>query len=485
MAFTFLLSKQKRAVTSMWLRKVLPCILLAIALVLPTSAIAGKGEALRLQERMNELLPSGSRWALTVISQATGKEIMSIVSAKDEPLIPGSLIKLITAGAVLDSAESLDGLKMKTSIFHSGALARETLDGNIYLTGRGNALLTASDLKAVAEKISGAGIKRITGDIIADDTFFDTREMERSGKGTGDAPAGALGLDLHTMAVIVTPAEPGNPPKGIVEPPNDTVKLAVEARTSAESRSTIRVAQIDDTSYRVTGTIPADSAPLKQRFALQDPALYAAGALGTSLNQIKVKVEGKTKKGKTPGDAKLLAEIEGPDLQKMVRDMNVNSLNVVADNLLLLLGAEKYGKPGTREKGVKTASDFLGSLGLSAKEATISDGSGLSRKNRVTAKFMANYLQKIAGKKWFQGFRDSLPRAGIDGTLKDIGYRNEKFRVKSGRLENVFALAGYGVDANNKDMAFAFIVNAPGAGVLRVEQSGAEVMRYLATEGIQ
>lgn len=469
----------------MRLCKALSRIVLAIALVLPATAIAGKGETLRLQEKVESLLPHNARWALTVIDLATGKEIANIGSAKDEALIPGSLIKLLTAGAAFEAAGTRGGLDMKTAILHNGNLAGGTLTGNLYLAGKGNALLAASDLREVAEKLAAAGVKRITGDIIADDMFFDTRGLERSSKGTGHAPAGALGLDLHTIAVIVTPTAPGKPPRIIVEPPNDTVRLAVEARTVTDSKSSIRVTRIDDTAYRVSGTIPADSAPLKQRFALQDPALYAAGAFKYSLQQVEVKFEGKTKKGRTPQDAKLLAGIDGPDLQKLVRDMNVNSLNVVADNLLLLLGAERYGGPGTREKGLMAVNDFLGSLGLSAKEAAIADGSGLSGGNRVTAKFMADYLRRVAEKNWFQSFLGSLPRAGIDGTLREIGYRNERFRAKSGRLENAFALAGYGVSANNKDLAFAIIINAPGAGVLHLEWCGAEVMRYLATEGIQ
>lgn len=469
----------------MHLPKVLLLIILAFALVLPATAIAGQGENLLLRERVNDLLPHGSRWALTVIDLATGREIASIGSAQDEPLIPGSLIKLVIAGALLDGAETRGGLAMKTAILHDGTLAGGALKGNLYLAGRGNPLLAASDLKEAAEKIAKAGIKSITGDIIADDTFFVTNGLERGRTGAGYAPAGALGLNLHTVAVTVTPTEPGKPPEVTVEPPNDTVRLAIAARSAAEPTTTIHVIQLDDASYRVTGTVPADAAPVKRRFALQDPALYAAGALKTSLNQVKVKVGGNAGKGKTPEGAKLLAEIEGPDPQTLVREMNVHSLNVVADNLLLLLGAERYGGPGTREKGLRAANDFLRSLGLSAGEATMVDGSGLSGENRVTAKFMAQYLQKVAEKNWFQAFRDSLPRAGADGTVKDIGYRNEKFRVKSGRLENAFALAGYGADAKNRQMAFAFIVNVPGSGVLHLEQCGAEVMRYLAAERIQ
>ena len=87
---------------------------------------------------------------------------------------------------------------------------------------------------------------------------------------------------------------------------------------------------------------------------------------------------------------------------------------------------------------------------------------------------------RVARKPWFPALRDSLPRAGMDGTLKDIGYRNDQFRAKTGRLENVFALAGFGKDAKGREIAFAYVVNVPGGAALNLEQSGAEVMRFLA-----
>jgi D-alanyl-D-alanine carboxypeptidase len=98
---------------------------------------------------------------------------------------------------------------------------------------------------------------------------------------------------------------------------------------------------------------------------------------------------------------------------------------------------------------------------------------------------MARYLAAVAKKPWFETFFNALPQAGIEGTLKEIGYKNERFRVKSGRLENAFALAGYGVDWRGRDIAFAYIVNIPGGAALNLERSGAEVMRYLAEEVLE
>lgn len=438
-----------------------------------------------LQNRLTDLLPNNARWALVVLDLRSGKEVTAVGNALQEPLIPGSLVKLFTAGAVLDHVVKKGILDMKTVILHDGTIKDGTLSGNLYLKGSGNALLSFEDIKKAANRLNHRGIGKITGDIIADDSRFDARGLARNRTGAGYAPAGALGLDLHTVSVTVTPSEPGKAPLVKGEPPNDSVRLAISARTTASAISTLKITQIADRSFQVTGNMPPDAAVSRQRFSLKEPALYAAGTLKDALQQAGVKVHGEAKKSNTPQDAKQLVEMDGPDLHKLLRDMNVNSLNVVADNLLLVLGAERSGAPGTREKGANAIRDFLDSLGLPDEGVTLADGSGLQDNNRVTARFTAQYLQRVSPKPWFASFRDSLPRVGMDGTVKEICYRNERFRVKTGRLENAYAMAGYGVDANSRDMAFAFIVNVPGAGFLHLEQCGAEVMRYLGPEGLQ
>jgi len=119
-------------------------------------------------------------------------------------------------------------------------------------------------------------------------------------------------------------------------------------------------------------------------------------------------------------------------------------------------------------------------------DVTIADGSGLSEADRVTSRFMARFLQKISKHPWFTQFEGSLPVAGVDGTLKDIGFTDSRFRAKTGKLENAFGLAGYGINnKTGKKIAFSYIVNIPGADVMGIDKTGAEVMRYLASEGVQ
>lgn len=168
-------------------------------------------------------------------------------------------------------------------------------------------------------------------------------------------------------------------------------------------------------------------------------------------------------------------------LQRLLRDMNVHSRNRTAERLFLRLGELRFGGEPTGEKGEKAVGEFLDGLGLPPGGVTLVDGAGLSRENRVTAGFVARYLAGIAGKPWSGRFRKTLPRAGREGTVKDIGYADSRFRVKSGRLDDAFALAGYGVAPGGREVAFAFIVNAhAGRKITDRRHSRGMVVRMIA-----
>jgi D-alanyl-D-alanine carboxypeptidase/D-alanyl-D-alanine-endopeptidase (penicillin-binding protein 4) len=445
-----------------------------LSLAIPVSAREIKGNL--AEDRVSILLPHNSHWSLCVVDAGNGEEVLSVGNSVTELLTTGSLIKLFVSGAILEVVSP----DLNCTVAYDGSIVDGVLAGNIYLRGKGNAFLSAADLRRAAGKVSLAGIKAITGSIVADDTFFDTDGFRRTRKGPGYAAVSALGLDLHTLAVTVSPSETGKPPKVNLEPSYDGMRMAVSAMTTKTAATTLRVIQLDDVSYRITGNIPTNSGPLKWRFALADPALFAGGVFRTLLHEQGIRGGGEVRKGKTPTSTKVIVEIPGPPIRQLLREMNFHSLNVVADNLLLTLGACGNAERGTKEKGLKAVTEFLSLSGLPMNEVKMADGSGLSSENRATAHFMALYLAKVAGKPWFGDFYNSLPRTGIEGTAANIGYRNEKFRIKTGILEDVFALAGFGADGKGRDIAFAYIVNVPGGGVMNLERSGAEVMKLLS-----
>jgi D-alanyl-D-alanine carboxypeptidase len=168
------------------------------------------------------------------------------------------------------------------------------------------------------------------------------------------------------------------------------------------------------------------------------------------------------------------------ELIDILSDMNVHSRNSTAQNLAVSLGERRFGAPGTRAKGNRAVCTFLNSLDLPSGGAVIADGCGLNRGNGMTAGFIADYLYKVSKKPWFDSFRETLPRPGLEGTVKRIGYTDQRFRVKTGSLNDVFALAGYGVNAAGREFSFAFIANSKNGRLFDRWHSRGALLRLLA-----
>lgn len=220
--------------------------------------------------------------------------------------------------------------------------------------------------------------------------------------------------------------------------------------------------------------------------------LFTTGAVldyaergGTILKTVNVgrKIVRKGKRRKWKAIQRTIEIRDQEQLCRVLRDMNVHSRNLVAQNLADCLGERNFGPPATRYKGARAVSDFLNTFDLPVGEAIIADGCGLMRQNRVTARFMSRYLREVAKRPWFDRFRETLPRPGLEGTVKRIGFTDERFRVKTGHLYDVFALAGYGIDANGRDFSFAFMVNVKKGRAIDRNHSMGRIMSLLA-EGV-
>lgn len=169
----------------------------------------------------------------------------------------------------------------------------------------------------------------------------------------------------------------------------------------------------------------------------------------------------------------------GLRLDRYLRQMNVHSVNRMAEHLFQRLGEERFGPPVTPVKGARAIALYLAGFDLPAGGLTVVDGSGLSRQNRVTARVMAGYLEQVSRRPWFPRFLATLPRAGVEGTVRDLGYVNRRFRIKSGRLDDAFSLAGFASDRDGREVVFVFLVNFPGKATDRRHSRG-YLLRLLA-----
>jgi D-alanyl-D-alanine carboxypeptidase/D-alanyl-D-alanine-endopeptidase (penicillin-binding protein 4) len=141
--------------------------------------------------------------------------------------------------------------------------------------------------------------------------------------------------------------------------------------------------------------------------------------------------------------------------------INKVSQNLHAEILLRLLGREK-GTGGTVQAGIEVLRGFLNNAGISGDDYAFYDGSGLSRENLVTPHAVVELLRYASTQPWGKEFRDSLPAAGVDGSLadrcKDLDPAAHVY-AKTGSLGGVKTLSGYAVTAKGEQVAFSILTN--------------------------
>jgi D-alanyl-D-alanine carboxypeptidase/D-alanyl-D-alanine-endopeptidase (penicillin-binding protein 4) len=163
----------------------------------------------------------------------------------------------------------------------------------------------------------------------------------------------------------------------------------------------------------------------------------------------------------SPTGPLVLGEYQSAPLSEDIQVINKVSQNLHAEILLRLLGREK-GTGGTVQAGLEVLRGFLNNAGISGDDYAFFDGSGLSRENLVTPHAVVQLLQFASNQPWGKEFRDSLPVAGVDGSLADRFKELDSAAhvyAKTGSLGGVKTLSGYAITAKGDRVAFAILSN--------------------------
>jgi D-alanyl-D-alanine carboxypeptidase/D-alanyl-D-alanine-endopeptidase (penicillin-binding protein 4) len=189
-----------------------------------------------------------------------------------------------------------------------------------------------------------------------------------------------------------------------------------------------------------------------------NPPAFAAARLDAALEGLGVTVRLKPRAGVTPPGARVLASVESPPMERLIRLTNKPSDNFFAETLLKDLALQARGV-GTTAAGARIAAGHARRLGA---RATIVDGSGLSRGNRASPASIVRLLSVMYRSDDYDPFVDSLPIAGQDGTLFDRmrrGAARWRCRGKTGTLSNVSALSGYCEAESGDNYAYSILMN--------------------------
>ena len=384
--------------------------------------------------------------------------------------VPASNVKLLTAAAAL--ARLGPDYRFATDFYAEAEARGGVLHGDLYLKGYGDPLFTQERMRDLARRLKLRGVRRVKGDLAADDSFFDARRYGRGWRVGGSirpylAPHGALSLNFSLVSVLVAPGErPGDPARVLLEPPSRALRLESRVKTARGERRRValgrrRVRGRD--VVRVSGRVSVGEEMRTRRVPVTDPMAFAAGAVAAEFERQGIVLEGRVRRAATPPGARLLARNLSPPLGEVVRGLNKHSNNFVAEQILKTLGAETYGAPGTSEKGLRAVRDFLISVGVAAKDFELADGSGLSRMSRVSPRALVALLEAAHNDfRLRPEFMASLAVFGVDGTVrKRRGARaaSRRVRVKTGMLRGVHAFSGYAAAENGEILAFSVLVN--------------------------
>ena len=339
------------------------------------------------------------------------------------PLIPASTTKILTAAVAL--ARLGPDFRYITEVRAAGAPAGGTVGGDVWFMGAGDPLLATADyatvagyhrdprlatpLEALADRIVAAGVRRITGRVVGDESRYDGQRY------------------LPTWS-------PGYITQGAIGP---------------QSALTVNGGFVQWEPREVGAPAPATN---------------AAAVLTALLRARGVTVEGEAGEGRAPAGTTVVAAIDSPPLSDVVGVLLQESDNLTAELLVKELGV-RFGGAGTTAAGLEVVRSTLPSLGLAPEGLTWADGSGLDRSTRLTC----DALQALLGRDGDQGaVSRGLPVAGRNGTLArrfTAGPAAGRIRAKTGSLQGVTGLAGWAATGDGRSMPFALLANdLPGDG---------------------
>ncbi len=427
----------------------------------------------------------------------------------DATYIPASLTKLVTSFSALNKFGS--NFKVTTSIYRTGKIENRTLYGNLYIYGRGDALLSVSDIDYLVEKIIASGIKRITGGIIADDSFFDGQTDRFVYSGDADVvqktqPITSLSLEQNIVTVIVTAGSIyGRYVNVQVIPASFGFKVFNSAKVARSLGNNTQIDEIDDLSkfgdqiqiaqnrtqrkpsqtsskklsvssklnqgfqeIYVSGNLEAGTSKTYS-FFIENPPLVVAGCLKKRLLDNGVQVDGDIGIGQLPSQNFLVCEFSR-NITEILAPMNKNSDNFIAEIVFKMIGAYDKKMTSNSKEAVRYVFNLLDSLNIPCLECKMYDGSGLSRRNRFTPESIVQILKTAKSNPSTAFFDTLLSIAGCDGTLakRMIGTSAEgKVFAKTGTHSNASCLAGYLKTLDGELLAFAFMFNGEKVGTYK------------------
>ncbi len=441
-----------------------------------------------------------------------------------EAITPASNTKLFTSFAALLVFGK--DYYVSTVVYADAKPGRDSvLNGNLYIVGHGDALLSVSDIEYLADELKNSGIKRINGDVYADDSFFDGITDRMIYAGDYDhvenlPPITPLSIEKNIVQILVRAGDYSGEKVSVQTiPSSEAFRLNITATVRGGKKSNrgsldnyqnnnraalIESQEVSPSYYgggnprdyalsaaagkiyissklgkdgyqniKISGSLNAGRT-YYYSYHILNPALTVAGCLKDRLNYGGIPVSGKigTKSIKEMDSTQkpIFYSIFQRPLVEMLKPINKKSDNYLAETLFKMIGGSANLTEHTGESAQKAIKNAIKKCKIYCDECVLNDGSGLSRRNLCTTDALIQILRIAANSGFATEFESTLSIAGIDGTLEKrmtTGLAENNLRAKTGTLRNVSALSGYVNTLDGERLCFSFLFNGPNIGTYK------------------
>lgn len=407
----------------------------------------------------------GGKIGVSVVDIDSGR----VLAAYDdhEALNPASNMKLLTAASALWQLSG--SYRFRTGLYGK---RRGNATGDLVIRGTGDPSLSVDDLRGLAASLRQSGVTKVEGDILVDQSFFDTAyvppgfDQQPNEWAYFRAPVSALALERNTITMKVFPTTDGERAVVAFEPPG-FVDVSGSITTSEKGgKSDVALTLVPNgqrLTAKISGSIASDSPQVTATKRVDDPTLYAGYALRALLAEQGVTVTGGVKAGgeKVRG---LLAMHRSAPLSNLIEEMGKESDNFYAEMVMKALAGSGKRSGLTTAEGAAIIEKQLARIGAPSDKNVILNGSGLFDTNRISpATFTAVLRAAWQDPTIRPEYVAHLAVGGVDGTLhgRFRSARTKRIvRAKTGTLNAVTSLSGYVLaPAGRSPIAFSVLAN--------------------------
>ena len=428
------------------------------------------------------------RWGIVVQSLNGANRLYN--RDGDRLFIPASNMKLITTAVALHQLG--EKTKLRTSVYQLPSTGKMA---NLLVVGRGDPSLTKTGLQSIAQQLKQRGISQI-GEISFDDGYFRGEQIngdwEWGDLATDYAPAiNSLMLNQNLLTLNVSPRVVGIPLRYTWADPalnswqidNQTLTGVANIASSLNASATF-----GKPGLRLTGKLAKNAPDTSIDIPVVNPAESFIGGLRQSLIKEQISV-GNTRivLGQSTANLPEIAAIDSPSIGDLVKEANQKSNNIYAEVLLKSIGhthpQHDLSTEDTTSLAIEQIAQRLTELGVTPQSYQIRDGSGLSRHNLITPTALIQLLSGMVKTPESEVFKNSLPVAGVSGTLKNRMKGTSAqgiVRAKTGSMGGIINLSGYIDSPQYTPLVFSIMLNQHDTSTSKMSKVIDEIVILLA-----